>query len=199
MRQEQIIISPNKGINLDNDPRTVDASKGEYLGGGFFHMHPHGVPTYMKGTVEISWNQPLGANKCIGTFWRKPENLQYQFHWNSLNLDTITVYDPSQQTVTVVAQGDFGFERASKISGVNQVGDDEWIRWVDSGQNPPRMLNPTKAMTAGKKNKIDVYFPYEPNEVDQRVFGASILLGTTTVTANTNFYTATSSEVFYFP
>lgn len=203
MRQEQDIVTPNKGMNLDADPKAVSSKDGEYLSGNAFHMWPKGYPIYMKGNTEVGWDQPLGVNKCIGTFWHNPSNTQFQWHWNSLGNHTIVRYYPKSganpRRIDIIAQGsEFNLKPDKKISGANML-DDEWLKWVDSGENRPRQISVKLADNNNKKNKIAVYFPYEPNEVDQRVFGASILLGTTTVTANTNFYTATSSEVFYFP
>lgn len=198
MRPEQELMVPSKGMNLDSNIRAVDSSKGEYLDGSAFHMWPEGVPKYMKGTTEVAVNLPAGTNRCIGTFWHKPSNTQFQWHWNSNGNHTITRYYPTTRTVNIVAtSSEFNFKPNKKISGANML-DDEWLKWTDMAENRTRQISVKLADNTGKRNKVAVYFPLEPNEVDQRVFGATIFNNGVPVSSSTGFHVSNASEVFYF-
>jgi hypothetical protein len=87
---------------------------------------------------------PAGDNKCIGSYANESTGKLYSFIYNSNGVDTITEYDNTLNTISIVLQGNYlSFGEYNYINGAGIAGDN-LLYWTD-GVNPPRSIDITKA------------------------------------------------------
>lgn len=186
------------GMDLDSSDLAIDASKGSYRFARNMRIYPKGILISMDGTLEVPWDQPLGVNTPVNDVWDSETDSTFIFFHNSLGNHTILRVFADTLAVHVVAQGDvFNFRKESVISGDDYVFQ-ELLQWTDP-TNDPRQLDVKRADDTGKKLVLRVFFPLQPNNVDQRVFGAAIIDPQgAAVSVNGSFHVSTSSEVYGF-
>jgi len=87
---------------------------------------------------------PAGNNKCIGSYANESTGKLYSFIYNSNDDHTITEYDNTLNTISIVLQGDYlNFKEYDYINGCGIAGGN-LLYWTD-GVNPPRSIDITKA------------------------------------------------------
>ena len=90
---------------------------------------------------------PAGDNKCIGSYANESTGKLYSFIYNSNGVHTITEYDNTLNTISIVLQGSYlGFTEYGYINGCGIAGDN-LLYWTD-GINPPRSIDITKAKSS---------------------------------------------------
>jgi len=105
-----------------------------------------GVISNVSGNTLVTFALPGGTNKCIGSYANEQTKLYYSFIWNSGGSHTITEYNITTNTVTLVLQASYlNFQQHELINGVGIIGD-TLLYWTD-GFNPPRGIDITKAKT----------------------------------------------------
>ena len=90
---------------------------------------------------------PAGNNKCIGSYAFEPTGKLYCFIYNSNGDHTITEYDNTLNTISIVLQGDYlNFQEYDYINGCGIAGEN-LLYWTD-GVNPPRSIDIARAKSA---------------------------------------------------
>ncbi len=152
-------------INSDKDPRTLQP--GEYLDAWNVHVglsegNKSGIPSSLKGMVQVSYPLPGGINKAIGGIWDNRTQSVFGFIWNSNGQHRIVQYIPATGTVTaLIADQILNFDENHLITGAELV-NGELLYWTDN-INQPRKLNILQAQAKLKPLSYTLFVPFLPD------------------------------------
>ncbi len=150
-------------LNTDKEGRTLEP--GEFMDAwnihiGYTEENKSGIPSNIKGMVEISWPLPGGQNKVIGSTWDDKTQANYVFVYNS-NLDHhILKHSPNNgDLIQVLMHGDFLEMDADHLITGLKVIDGRLLYWTDYfGQ--PHKLNIDQALAKLNPASYTMYIPW---------------------------------------